>query len=159
VAVAQFQIRKYAPDDFETLCEIDRVCYEPLIAYSPREMRSYLRHPASECVVAQTVNTPSGPTGQIAGFCITAHEADRGYIITIDVLETFRKQGVGSALLAEAEKQMAAGGIRVVGLETATDNVPAIAFWEKHGYRKRGVRKAYYPNGRDAFAMMKSFAP
>jgi [ribosomal protein S18]-alanine N-acetyltransferase len=45
-----------------------------------------------------------------------------------------------------------------VRLETATDNDSAVAFWQKHGYRKRGVRKNYYPNGRDAFAMTKTLA-
>jgi ribosomal protein S18 acetylase RimI-like enzyme len=145
------RLREYAPQDLEALCEIDRACYEPAIAYSRREMRAFLNAEGADCVVAQSET-------EIAGFCITAREADEGYIVTIDVLEAFRKKGVGSALLAEIEKRMAAEGVRMVGLDTATDNVSAIAFWQKHGYRKLGIRKGYYPNGRDAFAMVKSIA-
>lgn len=145
-------LREYRPQDLEELWEIDRACYEPAIAYSRREMRAFLTAPGADCIVAES-------SAGIAGFCITARGATEGYIVTIDVLEAFRKQGIGSAMLAELEKRLAANGIQAVGLDTAVDNSSAIAFWEKHGYRKLGVRKGYYPNGRDAFAMAKSIAP
>jgi ribosomal-protein-alanine N-acetyltransferase len=65
---------------------------------------------------------------------------------------------VGTALLDEIERRLIASGVHEVRLETATDNDSAVAFWQKHGYRKRGIRKNYYPNGRDAFAMIKTLA-
>lgn len=142
-------LRTYTPEDFETLYEIDQVCYEPAIAYSKREFRNYLRFPNAECVIAEEA-------GKAIGFCLTAHQQSRGYIITIDVLEKFRRSGVGSALLAEAERRLRAHGVREIGLETATDNESAVAFWQRHGYRTRGVWKGYYPGGRDAFAMTKN---
>lgn len=144
-------LRSYGPADFETLYGIDQACYEPGIAYSRREMRNYLRFPGAECVVAETDDA-------IIGFCLTAHERASGYIITIDVLAEYRRQGVGSMLLAEVERRLAARGVREVALETATDNVSAIAFWQKHGYRTRGVKRGYYPGGRDAYAMVKAVA-
>lgn len=144
-------LRTYAPADFETLYEIDQACYEPAIAYSRRELRNYLRFPGADCVVAES-------DGAIAGFCLAAQGLARGYIITIDVLEPYRREGVGTKLLAEVERKLAASGVREVTLETATDNVSAIAFWEKHGYRTRGVKKGYYPGGRDAYAMWKAIA-
>lgn len=146
-----FKLRSYKPEDFETLYEIDQACYEPAIAYSRRELRNYLRFPGGDCVVAEA-------GGKTAGFIITAHEADWGYIVTIDVLNAYRRHGVGSMLLAEIERKLAASEVREVSLETATDNASAIAFWRKHGYRKRGVKKAYYPGGRDAFSMNKLLA-
>jgi len=91
----------------------------------------------------------------LIGFCVTSHEGDEGYIITMDVVEAWRRRRVGSALLTEAENRMAARGVLRVALDTATDNASAIAFWQRHGYRTRGVRKRYYPNGRDAYAMLK----
>jgi len=141
-------LRTYTPEDFETLYEIDQACYEPAIAYSKREFRNYLRFPGAECVIAEE-------NGKLAGFCLTAHQQARGYIITIDVLEKFRRRGVGTALLAEVERRLAAHGVEEIGLETATDNDSAIAFWQRHGYRTRGVWKGYYPGGRDAFSMAK----
>jgi len=137
------------PDDFETLYEIDQVCYAPAIAYSRRDLRGYLRLLGAECVVAET-------NAGIVGFCITVRDAAEGHIITLDVIEACRRQGAGSLLLAEAERRLAAGGVRKVSLETATDNSAAIAFWQKHGYRASRVLKRYYPNGLDAWAMSKT---
>jgi [ribosomal protein S18]-alanine N-acetyltransferase len=148
-ASAPIRIREYRADDFGTLCEIDRACYEPVIAYSRRTMRAYLNQPGADCVVAES-------RGHIVGFCITVRRLGEGYIVTIDVLEEFRKKRVGTALLAEAERRLAAKGVRAIALDTATDNFSAISFWQNHGYRKIGVRKGYYPNGSDAFAMTKS---
>jgi ribosomal protein S18 acetylase RimI-like enzyme len=145
------RIRQYQPGDFEALCEIDRACYEPAIAYSRREMRAYLNAPGADCLIAES-------TSRICGFFISTRESDQGYIVTVDVLEPFRKRGVGTALLGEAEKRMALHGVRTVALDTAVDNLSAIAFWQKHGYRKIGLREGYYPNGRDAFAMIKMLA-
>ena len=85
-------LRSYEPEDFEILYEIDQECYEPAIAYSKREFRNYLRFPGAECVIAEQ-------DGKVAGFCLTAHQQACGYIITIDVLEEFRRHGVGTLLL------------------------------------------------------------
>lgn len=141
-------LRNNTPEDFDTLHEIDQLCYEDEVAYSKRELRAYLRFRGSECVVAEAA-------GAIAGFCISARQGERGYIVTIDVLPQFRRLHVGTALLDEIEGRLAANGVREVALETATDNDSAVAFWKKHGYRSRGVREGYYPNGRDAFSMVK----
>jgi [ribosomal protein S18]-alanine N-acetyltransferase len=145
-------LRPYTPEDFDTLYEIDQACYEPAIAYSKREFRNYLRFPGAECAIAEE-------SQEVAGFCLTAHQETRGYIITIDVLEKYRRRGVGAALLAEVERRLAVHGVKEIGLETATDNDSAVAFWQRHGYRTRGVWKGYYPGGRDAFAMTKMIVP
>jgi ribosomal-protein-alanine N-acetyltransferase len=144
-----FNLRTYDPGDFEALYQIDQACYDPAIAYSRRELRDYLQLPGAECVIAETDKT-------IAGFCIAARTADEGHIITLDVIEACRRHGVGSMLLDEAERRLGASGVRKVSLETATDNAPAIAFWQKHGYRTQGLLRRYYPTGLDAWAMSKA---
>ena len=144
-------LRAYAPSDFDTLYEIDQSCYEPAIAYSRRELRNYLRFPSSECIVTETRR-------KTVGFILTAHQDDWGYIITIDVLARYRRHRVGSLLLAQAERSLATGGVREIALETAIDNDTAIAFWQRHGYRTRGIKKRYYPGGRDAYSMAKLLA-
>ena len=150
-----FTLRTYTPEDFDTLYKIDQACYEPAIAYSKRELKNYLRFPGADCVIAEAEGESAA---KIAGFCLSAHLDARGYIITIDVLEEFRRHGVGSLLLAEIERRLATHAVKEIGLETATDNDSAIAFWQKHGYRTRGVWKAYYPGPRDAFSMTKTIA-
>jgi ribosomal-protein-alanine N-acetyltransferase len=148
---AKISLRPYTPEDFETLYEIDQACYPPGIAYSRPELRTYLGFPNADCLVAAI-------RGKAVGFCLTAHRENRGHVITIDVLEAYRRHKIGSRLLEAVESRLAQCGVNEVILETATANHSAIAFWEKHGYRTRGVWKGYYPGGRDAYAMIKSIA-
>ena len=146
---AEFDIRPYEPADFDILYEIDQVCYPPGIAYSKRMLRWFLRQPGALTLVA-TQN--DGPIGFIVSEC----EPPRGHIITLDMLEAYRRHGIGSALLRETEGRLFEHGVRRIALETATDNAPAIAFWEKHGYRTFGALKDYYGAGHDARAMQKA---
>jgi ribosomal protein S18 acetylase RimI-like enzyme len=144
-------LRPYQPGDFEILYRIDHVCYPRGIAYSRRMLRAFLAQPHADCVVAEV-------GGKIVGFILTESEWMLGHIITIDVLEKFRRTRVGSTLLHAAEEHFAASGVREVELETATSNHAAIAFWQKHGYRTRGVYKGYYLERVDALAMLKTLA-
>jgi ribosomal protein S18 acetylase RimI-like enzyme len=146
-------LRPYAPADFESLYEIDQVCYTPDIAYSRQELRAYLRFPNANCLVA-TIHAKA--RAKPIGFCLTANQDGRGYIITIDVLEVYRRRKIGSRLVEAVEARLAEAGVGEVSLETAIDNDSAIAFWQKHGYRIRGIWRGYYPGGRDAYAMIKS---
>lgn len=164
----KISLRPYRPDDFEKLYEIDHACYPREIAYSRADMRAYLGFGGSECLLAEIVeDKPSSgkraaraanDTGDttIAGFCIGAHRGLEGYIVTMDVLEPYRRQGIATTLLTEMEALLARNGVRRISLETATDNDAGVAFWKRHGYRTRGIRKGYYPGGRDAFAMTKT---
>lgn len=150
-------LRTFQMADFETLFAIDQVCYEPGIAYSRRELKNYLSFPGADCVVAEEASAANGMR-RIVGFCVTAQRGEWGYIVTIDVLAEARRHGVGSMLLEEVERRMAQRGVGEIALETATDNDAGIAFWKKHAYRNRGVRKGYYPGGRDAYSMVKELA-
>ena len=143
------QLRPYAPSDLAELYAIDQSCYEPRIAYSRTELRWYLAQSGAKCLIAESA-------GEIAGFILTEQNGSRAHIITIDVLEPWRRRGVGTALLTEIEAQLAAGGVRKVELETATTNQAAVAFWQRHGYRTVGVRKGYYLGRLDAYSMRKS---
>lgn len=152
-------LRPYRPGDFERLFEIDRACYPPGIAYSRRMLRAFLEWPGAECLVAEVESTDvaAAPTAApaIAAFIITESDALRGHILTIDVLDEHRRRGLGSALLRRAEQSLFSRGVRTIELETATDNKTAVAFWQKHGYRTRGLLKRYYLGRDDAFAMTK----
>jgi len=150
-AAKTVRLREYRPRDFDALWEIDQACYEPAVAYSRRELRNYMRFPGSDCIIAEMDRKP-------VGFILTAHREAWGYIITIDVLGRYRRLRAGSRLLNEAERRLAETGVREIALETATDNSSAIAFWKRHGYRTRGIKKGYYPGGRDAYSMSKLLA-
>lgn len=147
-----FTLRPCLPSDFEVLYRIDRACYEPGIAYSRRTLRAFITMRESRCWIASLGE-------EIVGFLIAYCDEQIGHLITIDVVASARRHGAGSALLALAEREMARGGIGVVELETATNNHPAIAFWNKHGYRIRGIHPGYYMGRIDAYLMAKRLEP
>jgi ribosomal-protein-alanine N-acetyltransferase len=92
----------------------------------------------------------------IAGF-IVGEEDDRafGHIVTIDVVRTARRSGVGSLLLQAAENRLRVGGCRSVELETAVDNLSALAFYKRQAYSVIKTLPRYYSNGVDALVLQK----
>jgi ribosomal-protein-alanine acetyltransferase len=151
VAPSSARLRSYLPSDFETLYRIDQICFPKGISYGRFEMKVYLRARGSYCLLAET-------GGNVAGFILAELAPDEGHIITLDVLEDYRRQGIGSLLLSAAEKEMVSRGGKRMVLETATINTAAIALWKKHGYRELGIIKNYYGDGLDAFRMGKELA-
>ncbi len=148
-----FAIRDFKPEDLDALWRMDQECFPPGIAYSRPELKAYVRHRGSFTLVAQAAND-----GKIAGF-IVAHAAPTGHIITIDVLPEARRAGVGSMLLRAAEDRLRAAGSKAVGLETAVDNVSALAFYKRHGYSVIRTWPHYYSTGVDALVLKKVLNP
>lgn len=142
------RLRPYQPSDFEALYRIDQACFPRGIAYGRTELKFHLQSQGSFRLIADIA-------GSVAGFIITEQSAEFAHIITLDVQESHRRRNVGSLLLSAAELAAAAHGSRLMYLETATTNKPAIALWKKHGYRESGRIKDYYGRGLDAFQMHK----
>ena len=151
VAPSSVQLRSYLPSDFETLYRIDQICFPKGISYGRFEMKVYLRAQGSYCLLAET-------GGTVAGFILAELAPDEGHIVTLDILEEYRRQGIGSLLLSAAEKEMISQGGKRMVLETATTNAAAIALWEKCGYHQLGIMENYYGSGQDAFRMGKELA-
>lgn len=144
-----FVISDFQPGDFETLWRMDQECFPPGIAYSKEELKAYVRHRGAFTLVAM-----DSDQGKPAGF-IAVHAGPAGHVITIDVIASARRSGVGSLLLQAAEERLRAGGSRAVGLETAVDNLAALSFYKRHGYSVIRTWPRYYPNGVDALVMRK----
>lgn len=47
-------LRDYRPEDFDALCEIDRLCFEPGISYLPEEIADWLGLSGTFTIVAET---------------------------------------------------------------------------------------------------------
>jgi len=162
-----FTLRDCSPADLETLYEIDQACYPRGIAYSRRMLRWYLSQRGSLCIVAQAAGAAHpavlgfliaqarGATSPARAKSARAGDLGEGYIVTIDVVESHRRSGIGTALLEETEHRLAKMGVRYVGLQTATNNEAGVAFWQRHGYRSSGVTRGYYLGRIDAYEMFK----
>ena len=141
-------LRPYTPENFPALYKLDQACYPAGIAYSKTTLRYFLGLKSADCLV--TIDD-----GRIVGFILTEENPPLAHIITLDVAEEFRRRGIGSALLAESEKNLARRGVRHILLETAIDNEAGIAFWKHHGYGVAATLKNYYLQRLDAYEMRK----
>jgi ribosomal-protein-alanine N-acetyltransferase len=157
VSVTGLHLRPYQPSDFDALVAMDQECFSKTIAYGRREMKAYLQAEGSHCIVADVSaeQTQVHAAETIAGFILTERDAEFAHIITLDVLETFRRHSIGSLLLQAAEQEAASRGASTMYLETATTNKAAIALWKKHGYVENGTIENYYGRGQHAFEMQK----
>ncbi len=143
-----FTLRSYEPHDFAALHKLDQACFPPGISYSKTTLRYFLTLASADCVVAvEGIH--------IIGFVLSEENPPLAHIITLDVAEKQRRNGIGTALLQELESNLSARGVRSVLLETATDNQAAVAFWQRHGYRIEATLKRYYLRRIDAYEMRK----
>ncbi len=143
-------LRDYRPADFARLCEIDRQCFPPRVAYSARDMAGFLRASGAHAIVAENSR------GAIVAFVLTLAYRKRGYIVTLDVLPRYRGHSLGRRLMLESEKRLAAAGAQQVQLETAVTNRAAQALYQSLGYTFVRRRRRYYADGEDAWLMEKT---
>jgi ribosomal-protein-alanine N-acetyltransferase len=144
------RIRTFEPEDFEAAYRLDKSCYPPGIAYSRYALREFLSASGSRAWIAEEEQEA------LSGLVIVRHIGRaRAHVITLDIREDRRRQGLGSRLLATAEEWLRERGVRRVRLETAVSNEPAVAFWQKAGYQVVGTLLKYYLDRDDAYRMEK----
>jgi len=88
--------------------------------------------------------------GVVVAWC--SRSARRAYIPYLFVLPELQSHGLGSILLRRMESMLELEGADRVHLETPADNVRAVRFYEKQGYRILTMR----PDGRAAHQALMS---
>jgi ribosomal-protein-alanine N-acetyltransferase len=142
-------LRAYHCDDLETLYHIDQACFAPGISYPRDELSRFISQRGSRTWVAEE-------SGEIAGFLIAERQAQRvAHIVTIDVVDGWRRRRVGSLLMDAAEHWAREQKLLLVYLETAENNTVAQAFYGARGYRKVDHVANYYSDGTSAWVMLK----
>jgi ribosomal protein S18 acetylase RimI-like enzyme len=204
-----FILRDYDKRDFETIFKLDRLCFEPDVAYSRPELASFIEqrraytvvaewnHPAPETApeaalptvsdadqsavhepalhesaISQPIvhelamsapravsfsrNQPRPPRPALAGF-VTFHYQRQGYghIITIDVHPDARRHRLGTLLINAVCERLRKMTAFMVVLEVAVNNHSALAFYDKHGFKRVKVLERYYSRDVDAIFMTK----
>ncbi|PSH05469.1 MAG: hypothetical protein CXZ00_01920 [Acidobacteria bacterium] len=172
-----FTLRDYEKRDFPALFALDRLCFEPGIAYSRPELASFIEQRRSYTIVAEWNAPPDeadeetgsgvkpvlkpkvqpGPSRPlIAGF-VTFHYQREGYghIITIDVHPDARRHRLGTMLIDAMSEKLRKMTAFMVVLEVAVNNHSALAFYDKHGFKRIKVLPRYYNRKIDAIFMTK----
>lgn len=92
---------------------------------------------------------------KLQGYIYYSLAGDESEIYRLAVFKKDEGQGVGSALLAEALRQMEQEGVKTCYLEVRAGNTRAYDLYKKSGFEVYRVRKAYYENLEDARCMKK----
>jgi ribosomal protein S18 acetylase RimI-like enzyme len=73
-------------------------------------------------------------TGTIMGSIMAGYEANRGWLYAAAVLQSHQRQGVGTALVKEAENLLSAMGCRKINLQVRSSTTAVIRFYRSLGY-------------------------
>lgn len=72
-----------------------------------------------------------------------ANDPNENKITDLWVLPDFQRQGLGSLLLEELEKQVSSRGFETIELETHARNANAISFFKQHDFAISSLKSSY----------------
>lgn len=106
--------------------------------------------PISRSIVARDRRAPNDVIGYLCRWLI----GDEMQILNIAVRSDWRRRGVGRALINELLVEAQARGVRSISLEVGAGNLAAVDLYSSLGFRRRGLRRNYYGQGKDGIIMV-----
>lgn len=85
--------------------------------------------------------------GELLGYFVAMKGVDEVHLLNITVAPAWQGQGWGRVLLDALAIWSRGQGAQWLWLEVRTSNQRALQIYERHGYRRVGTRKGYYPDG------------
>jgi [ribosomal protein S18]-alanine N-acetyltransferase len=143
-------LRGYQAEDLEAMFRLDEACFAEEFRFDRESMRKFAEE--GEGVVRIAENS----AGKIVGFVIAHVEqvasGRRGYVVTLDVAQEWRRKGVAGRLMSEVEAWALTAGVSWMQLHVFTGNTGAVRFYERMGYERIRTRRGFYGGrGLDAF--------
>lgn len=137
-AVGGTLLRQSGPAEVRLIDAMMREGFEPRYgeAWTQNQCLGILSLPGVWLTIAEQAGEP-------AGFALARIAADEAELLLIAVRPAMRRRGVGAALLRGIVADCRDRKARVLHLEVRAGN-GAIALYERHGFRKVGVRRDYY---------------
>ncbi|MEZ6044643.1 MAG: GNAT family N-acetyltransferase [Planctomycetaceae bacterium] len=132
MALEQFKIRPLSIDDYDSITALwQKSEGVALSSADSREAISlYLERNPGLSQVAICAD-------QIVGTLLCGHDGRRGYLHHLAVEESYRSQGIATALVNKVLQNLADVGIEKCHLLVLNSNAAGIEFWNKLGWEKR----------------------
>lgn len=132
------------------IASLERECFS--MPWSEGMLEDALYDPQASFLVAEDGE------GGVLGYAGLHAILDEGYLDNICVEPDARRRGVADALL-DVFCRFGELNLAFLSLEVRVSNQAAIALYEKHGFRRAGLRRSYYERPReDAWIMTREFA-
>ena len=142
----RLRIVPMGPEHIPKVAALERACF-PADPWSEALFREALDNPAAAVLLAQ------GEGGSLLGYAVVSAVLDEGNLDNIAVAPEYRRRGVADALLG-ALTGLGRECLALLTLEVRASNAPAIALYEKHGFRPVGRRRKYYSDPREDAVLM-----
>lgn len=81
----------------------------------------------------------------LLGYFVAMKGVDEVHLLNLTVAPAFQRQGWSRVMLDALATWARGQGAQWLWLEVRESNARAIAVYERHGYRRVGLRKNYYP--------------
>lgn len=144
-----YTIRDAQTRHLECLEEIEKACFS--IPMTREQLENQLPDSRHAFLVAENAEE------QVLGYVGMLYVLDEGYISNVAVAPEQRRKGIAGALLEELMRRAQSLSLAFVSLEVRAGNAPAIALYEKYGFRPVGRRKNYYALPREDAIIMTKF--
>ncbi len=132
--------------DFKAIYQMERICFKQ-DAWPLLDILGVLTIP-------QVIRLKAVEGDKLIGFIAADLRRSQGtaWIATLAVLPSYRRKGVGAALLRSCEDQISLPRVR---LSVRKTNYSAIQLYLKSGYQQVDIWKSYYRGGDDALIFEK----
>ena len=131
------------------IAELERVCFSD--PWSERSIASELDNQLAFWLVAREGD-------RVAGYIGSQTVMDETDMMNVAVHPDFRRRGIAEELVNTLVENLKKIGSHCLTLEVRASNAPAIALYEKLGFREIGRRKNYYRNPKeDALILRKEW--
>lgn len=142
-----FTIRPMNEADLDAVLAIERACFA-----RPWTAQHFLAEISSEHSIAVVAEQGQ----RLIGYLCLSVLLDEAEILDVAVEPGLQRSGTGTALLTWACAEALRLGATLLRLEVRATSLPAIALYERFGFVRSGLRKAYYEQGIDALLMEKN---
>lgn len=131
--------------DLEAVEHVSRACFEH--DGERPEFEDELDRAYAHCLIAYDLHHIC------IGYALGWHLGDVLDVISVAVLPSARKQGVGEALMRALMERAREAEVGSLCLDVRASNAPAIALYAKLGFSAVGKRRQYYRDGEDSLTM------
>jgi ribosomal-protein-alanine N-acetyltransferase len=133
-----------------TIGHLDAVCAIEQTAYShPWSRANFIDSLAVGYECRLLVGPAQAPRGAapdaVIGYFVAMKGVDEVHLLNITVAPAFQRQGWAPLMLDALAGWSRAQGAQWLWLEVRTGNARALHVYERHGFRRVGVRRGYYP--------------
>jgi ribosomal-protein-alanine N-acetyltransferase len=133
---ALWRLAPMHPSHLVQVVEIEREAYE--YPWADGIFRDCLRVGYSSWVVTNTL-------GEVLGYALMSMAVGEAHILNLCVAPETRRQGLAQFLMKHLLMVARAADVTLVLLEVRASNTAAQRLYQQAGFKRLGVRKAYYP--------------